>query len=332
MKRAKDVLNSKEAHNTALNTRYSTEPKDHMPECLHQDQIDHDRREGFVVLERHIPESLLGALSEELQELQHQAHDLTASNHVFDLEETHTPENPRVRRIKKPHRHSPLLNELMRSDYILGPVRDLLGPNVRLQDTKLNIKSAHYGAAVEWHQDWAYYPYTNDDIVSVGLLLDTVTMENAPLQVIPQTHTGPIYNHHDATRGYFVGAMNAKDLETTTNSAVSLVGPAGTITLHHVRLVHGSALNVSLHDRRMIFFELLAADAFPIAGSRGEYSTWEEFESRMLCGVSTQEPRLSGSCPVRLPLPAPPKSVGSLYDYQSQMEASQRSFQVIPKK
>jgi ectoine hydroxylase len=249
---------------------------------------------------------------------------------MLDLEETHTPTNPRVRRIKQPHRHSQILKELMHSDSILAPVRDLLGAaakgNVRLQATKCNIKAANYGAAVEWHQDWAYYPYTNDDILAVGILLEDVTLENAPLQVFPRTHTGPIYDHHHQTEGYFVGAMDLKASGLDLQNAVSLVGPAGTITLHHVRLVHGSALNTSGKDRRMVFLELLSADAFPIAGSRGEFSIFLEFESRMLCGVS-QQPRLV-ACPVRLPLPHPPKAVGSLYEYQSQMKASGKSFGV----
>jgi hypothetical protein len=28
------------------------------------------------------------------------------------------------------------------------------------------MKSAGFGAAVEWHQDWAFYPHTNDDLAA----------------------------------------------------------------------------------------------------------------------------------------------------------------------
>ena len=60
---------------------------------------------------------------------------------------------PRIRRIKLPHTQSDVVKELLYSDSILAPVRDLIGPNVRLRTTKLNMKSAEYGAPIEWHQD-----------------------------------------------------------------------------------------------------------------------------------------------------------------------------------
>ena len=80
----------------------------------------------------------------------------------------------------------------MTSDLILAPVRDLIGPDLRLHTTKLNMKSAGYGAAVEWHQDFAFYPHTNDDVLAVGVILDDMGMENGPLMVFPGSQEGPI--------------------------------------------------------------------------------------------------------------------------------------------
>ena len=44
--------------------------------------------------------------------------------------------------------------------------------SVRFDTGKLNMKSAGYGAPVEWHQDWAFYPHTNDDLAAVGIMID----------------------------------------------------------------------------------------------------------------------------------------------------------------
>jgi ectoine hydroxylase-related dioxygenase (phytanoyl-CoA dioxygenase family) len=44
---------------------------------------------------------------------------------------------------------------------------------------------------VELHQDWAFYPHTNSDLVAMGFFLDDVTTENAPLLVWPGTHADP---------------------------------------------------------------------------------------------------------------------------------------------
>ena len=64
-------------------------------------------------------------------------------------------------------------------------MRPLLGPSIRLQTSKLNLKSAGYGAPVEWHQDWAYYPYTNQDVLAMGVLLDDFTEDNGAMMVVP---------------------------------------------------------------------------------------------------------------------------------------------------
>jgi ectoine hydroxylase-related dioxygenase (phytanoyl-CoA dioxygenase family) len=184
------------------------------------------------------------------------------------------------------------------------------------------MKSAGYGAAVEWHQDWAFYPYTNDDVLAVGLIIDDMTPENGPLMVFPGSHRGPVYNHHH--NGVFAGAMDLEASGLDMKDAVPLMGPAGSISIHHVRTVHGSALNTSTRDRRIIFFEMMAADAFPIAGSRMHYGSLEEFNSRLLCGQPTLEPRVT-AVPVRIPYPEAPTQ-GSIYEVQKAM--GKRSFQV----
>ena len=48
------------------------------------------------------------------------------------------------------------------------PPAQLIGPGVRYNGHKLNMKSGEYGSPVEWHQDWAFYPHTNDDLLAVA--------------------------------------------------------------------------------------------------------------------------------------------------------------------
>ncbi len=72
---------------------------------------------------------------------------------------------------------------------------DLWG-SLRYDSGKLNMKSAGYGAPIEWHQDWAFYPHTNEDLAAVGIMIDDVDMENGPMMVVPGSHKGPIHDHH----------------------------------------------------------------------------------------------------------------------------------------
>ena len=293
-----------------------------MPEALTQTQIEQYRQDGYLLLERRVPDDIMDAVRGEITRFEGLARGMTASDERIDLEDSHRPDAPRIRRVKRPDTQSDVISDLMRSDHILAPVRDLIGPNLRLQTTKLNMKSAGYGAAVEWHQDWAFYPYTNDDVLAVGLIVDDMTPENGPLMVFPGTHRQGVYNHHH--NGVFAGALDLEAEGLNMADAVPLMGPAGSISIHHARIVHGSALNTSTRDRRIIFFEMMAADAFPISGSRGRFDTLEEFDSRLLCGVSTVEPRVV-PCPVRVPYPEAPTQ-GSIYEVQKAM--GKRSFAV----
>ena len=293
-----------------------------MPEALTQTQIEQYRQDGYLLLERRVPDDIMDAVRGEITRFEGLARGMTASDDRIDLEDSHRPDAPRIRRVKRPDTQSDVISDLMRSDHILAPVRDLIGPNLRLQTTKLNMKSAGYGAAVEWHQDWAFYPYTNDDVLAVGLIVDDMTPENGPLMVFPGTHRQGVYNHHH--NGVFAGALDLEAEGLNMADAVPLMGPAGSISIHHARIVHGSALNTSTRDRRIIFFEMMAADAFPISGSRGRFDTLEEFDSRLLSGVSTVEPRVV-PCPVRVPYPEAPTQ-GSIYEVQKAM--GKRSFAV----
>lgn len=283
-----------------------------MPEILTNAQIASYRETGYLVLERHLPDSVVSSIRAEISRFEDEARGMTASNDRLDLEDSHTPDQPRLRRIKLPHKISDFVRKLMYSDHILAPARDLIGPDIRLHTTKLNMKSAGYGAAVEWHQDYAFYPHTNDDILAIGVIIDDMESKNGPLMVYPGSHKGPVYDHH--VNGVFAGAFIPEDVGLNPADAVELKGPAGSISIHHGRIVHGSALNTSDNSRRILFYEMMAADAFPIMGSMTKWDGIEDYNTRMLCGEPTLQPRLK-DIPTRIPQPQPDVPI-SIYEIQ----------------
>ncbi|MEO1306697.1 MAG: phytanoyl-CoA dioxygenase family protein [Pseudomonadota bacterium] len=294
-----------------------------MAEILSDTQITKYRENGYLTLDSHLPDPILSDIRAEIARFELEAKSLTQSNERLDLEDTHTPEMPRLRRIKLPHLISDVMRDLMYSDHILAPARDLIGPNLRLHTTQLNIKSAGYGAAVEWHQDYAYYPHTNDDILAIGVVIDDMESENGPLMVFPGSHKGPVYDHH--LNGVFAGGFIPEDVGLDPTDAVELKGAAGTLTIHHGRIVHGSALNTSGQARRILFYELMAADAFPIMGSVTKWDGIEDYNRRMLCGEPTITPRLK-DIPIRIPQPQPDVPI-SIYEIQKGLQS--RSFDTI---
>lgn len=279
-------------------------------------QVADYRRDGYLVVENVLSLEEIADLRRVTDALIENARTATAHTAVYDLEPSHTPQEPRVRRIKKPHIVDPVFDRTMRHPRIVAILRDLLGPAVRWDESKLNMKSPGFGSAVEWHQDWAFYPQTNDDLCAVGVMMDDCAMENGPLLIIPGSHKGPVYDHH--VDGHFAGAMDPAKCDIDFSTAVPCLGKAGSISIHHVRAIHGSAVNTSNRPRRLLLYQYCSADAWPLANQPAD---WNEFKSRLLCGnPDFIVPRLE-SIPVRLPLP-PPKRTGSIYETQLELRNS----------
>lgn len=283
-------------------------------------QVDLYRREGYLVVHDVLDATELKRLHEATLTLLEGARGVSDHTDLYDLEDSHTPESPRVRRLKLPHRHHPAFAELIRSPKVLALLTPLLGPSVRMHTCKLNLKSAAFGAPVEWHQDWAFYPHTNDDVLALGVMLDDFEPDNGPMMVVPGTHFGPIHDHHQS--GVFVGAIDPTLIRDELAQAVPLIAKAGSITLHHARLIHGSAQNTSGRSRNFLLYEAMAADAWPLAG--GHFGSLEDFDSRLLCGHPTLQPRMT-AVPVRMPFPKAPESASL---YQSQKYMANRFFEV----
>jgi ectoine hydroxylase-related dioxygenase (phytanoyl-CoA dioxygenase family) len=41
------------------------------------------------------------------------------------------------------------------------------------------------GSPVEWHQDFAFHPHTNDDVFALGIYFDDATLDNGCMLMIP---------------------------------------------------------------------------------------------------------------------------------------------------
>ncbi len=267
------------------------------------------RRDGFMLLPDILSAREIEALRRVTDDFVAAASRITANDDIYDLEDSHAPGEPRVRRIKTPHLHHPVYAEAARHPAIVAVLRDLWG-SVRFDTGKLNMKSAGYGAPVEWHQDWAFYPHTNDDLAAVGIMLDGCDADNGPMMVLPGSHLGPIYDHHGPD-GRFCGAIDVEASGLDLSAAVPCLGRAGSITVHHVRAVHGSATNFSGRPRRLLLFQYRAADAWPLLGFKDGI---EKFDELLLAGEPSLTPRLA-AVPVRLPLP-PAAHQGSIYENQ----------------
>ena len=286
---------------------------------LSKQQIEFYNENGYLLVENAVSPAQLARMRDIAYDFIEKSRAVSVSDDVFDLDDGHSAEAPRLTRIKLPHRQHPYFWEVAKSSGITEVLRQLLGPDVLLQTSKLNTKAPGGGAAVEWHQDWAFYPHTNDRILACGLMLEDVDLANGPLQVIPGSHKGPVLDHNNKD-GVFCGAIDPDDPEFHGDKAVTLTGKAGSMTVHHARTLHGSAPNRSDRARLILFYECLAADAWPLAGATsyfhrlGAHEFLADLAARTIIGKPSLAPRME-AVPVRLPLPPAPDA-GSIFKTQ----------------
>ena len=280
---------------------------------LSRADIDRYNEQGVIVVPNVLSPAEVAELRRATEEMVEGARGVAANDDTYDLEPGHTPAMPRVRRIKTPDKWHPAYAKMPRHPGIIAVLKDLWGPNIRYDLAKLNMKAAGFGSPVEWHQDWAFYPHTNDDLAAVGIMIDDIDMANGPMLVLPGSHKGPTHDHH--TGGRFCGAIDPVKTKLDFDKAIACTGKAGSITVHHVRAVHGSAPNTSNRPRRFMLLQYRTADAWPLIQTPKD---WEAWTGQLVAGEETLTPRMT-PCPIRLPLPVA-EHQGSIYENQRDLE------------
>jgi hypothetical protein len=207
-----------------------------MPKLLTDTQVETYRREGYLA-----PVRVMG---------EGEARDVRAALETIEAG-MGGPLKGDVRH--KPHLLFPFLADLVRHPVILDAIEDVLGPDILCWSSNFFIKEAETLSFVSWHQDSTYWGLSTPDVATAWVALTPSTLENGAMAVIPGSHTMDQIPHHDTfaqdnllTRGQEIM------VEVDESGAVPLVLRPGEMSLHHVRLVHGSPPNPS-GDRRIGF-------------------------------------------------------------------------------
>ena len=134
---------------------------------------------------------------------------------------------------------------------ILDAVEDLIGPNIFCWTTNFFIKEAASPGFVSWHQDAAYWGLDPEDVVTAWVALSPSNAVSGCMKVVPGSHFESHLAHVDTfaennmlTRGQEIA------VEVDESRTVAMPLEPGEMSLHHIRLVHGSAPNLSV-DRRI---------------------------------------------------------------------------------
>ena len=244
-----------------------------------------------MLLERVIPEDWVERLRAATDEMVDRSRSVACSDAVWDLEPGHTADTPRLRRLSSPNDHHETYWAFASSSILPDVIADLVGSNVKFHHSKLNFKWAGGGEEVKWHQDIGFWPHTNYSPLTAGTYLYDCGRDQGPLMVVRGSHDGPLHDQYNG-RGEWVGCLTEADAARIDPAKVAyLEGPAGSVTLHNCRTIHGSEPNRSPRARPLLLNVYAAADAFPYTHNplyskydqavvRGESVRWAHHDPR----------------------------------------------------
>ena len=162
--------------------------------------------------------------------------------------------------ISSAHLRHARIYDLLGDARIVDPIADLLGDDVVGWGAHFFCKLPGDGKRVDWHQDAAYWPMTPAKTVTVWLAVDDADAENACMRFLPGSHReGRIpYRESDADDANVLTQTveNVERFGEPVDDALA----AGSMSLHHDLLLHGSPANASNRRRCGLTLRYCAAE------------------------------------------------------------------------
>lgn len=291
---------------------------------LTEEQKEFYFREGYLVVERLFGGEDLAVVNRTIQELTDAAI-AGGDGKVVELEPEPLDGRQVARRIHNPFEQHQAFRDIATDPRVLDRVESIVGPDINLHHSKLNMKPPKVGSVVDWHQDMAYFPHTNDSVVTTLIYLDDATQENGCLQVLPRHHTH--YFSHAGPDGIFAGMITEPIDDGRFGRPIPLAAPAGSAIFMHAITPHASLPNRSTRPRRTLIFEYRASDAFAIYFPHMNVAN--QPKHRQLRGKPALYARLAGPAPLLTPRG---ETSSSLYELQAKMRARKQPQQQQPER
>lgn len=229
---------------------------------LGEEALSRYERDGFLWFEGFFSRERVAPFFDELRDL---AADrtLTDSDQVILDPGTGAP-----RSVFAMHRLSQRFDGLTRDPRILGMVRQLLGSDVYIHQSRINDKYGFKGSGFNWHSDFETW-HAEDGMpamraVSCSILLTDNFATNGPLMLVPGSHrvfvpcVGPTppdhYKHSLKNQQLGVPDQDSLDPLMRDGGIETFTGRAGSVLLFDCNTLHGSNANMSPFARSNVFF------------------------------------------------------------------------------
>jgi ectoine hydroxylase len=235
---------------------------------LTNEQIERYHRRGYLLLPDWFDNQEVDTLRAELPSLLN--HDAPGRTTEADKKS--------VRIFYGVHQISPLFDALTRHPRMLPLAMGLLGEQVYVHQSKLNMKSGFQGSGFEWHQDFAFWHgrdgMPKPNVVNFIVFLDDVDLFNAPIYLLPGSHErglAPSQGKELIPHDHVKELVAELGIEAAT-------GPRGTLLVFGGLIAHASPPNISPFNRALALITYNAVSNVLTAGTDASHAHLAERE------------------------------------------------------
>lgn len=196
-----------------------------------------------------------------------EAHRLAEAASPTDEEVVVEPESNAVRSIFRVHRRSEAFRSICKDPRILDVVRQLIGGDVYIHQSRINFKRAFEGNEFFWHSDFETW-HVEDGMprmraLSVSISLTETTEFNGPLMVVPGSHHWFIRCVGETPEKHFERSLKKQEYGVPSREALEFLvdkggihapkGNPGSALFFDCNTMHGSVSNLSPYPRTNLF-------------------------------------------------------------------------------
>ncbi len=229
--------------------------------ALSEHQLRSYRKNGFIQLRGLLPENEAAALLREANALALRSGREQLPEAVFE------PDAREVRSVFRVHRLSQVFDRLMRDGRLLDVARQILGSDVYIHQSRVNLKPGFAGKEFYWHSDFETW-HVEDGMprmraVSCVVLLTENNEFNGPLMLVPGSHMHYIACVGKTPRDHYKKSLRKQEYGVPDPTSLDFLiergglqatkGPAGSVLFFDCNTMHGSNSNISPYPRANLF-------------------------------------------------------------------------------
>ncbi len=194
-----------------------------------------------------------------------------------DLSNAHSEEKEErltVRRLRQVYHRDIVFKQWMENQKIRPVLKQILGENPTItiaHHNSIMTKMPYTSTETSWHQDFRYWNFENDNLLSVWLALDTEDYKNGVLEFIPGSHKMEFNASQFDEKEYFSDYHG--DNQKLISSKVSNPLHKGDVVLFHCRLLHRANKNRTSKPKISFVYTVKGCSNKTLQGTRSsEYN------------------------------------------------------------